>query len=316
MITVLALSPCIDKIYYIDNFAAGKLFRAKDWIKSAGGKGVNVARVCRLLGEEVNCIGFKAGHAGEWIEKQLSDIGVNAFFVEVDGETRTNNNVIDLINNTETEILEKGPFIPEHKICEFMDIFKGLLQNTSVLVCSGGLPEGADKCIYAHLIDCAKQHNIITVLDTSGEILKRSLEASPYLFKPNIRELKELSGKSIEYSESLDEVVNTAKYYVEKNKSKVLVSMGKKGAVFVSEKHAIKANIPDVNVLNTIGSGDSTVAGCAVSLRRGFDEPLMLKFAMACGVNNSTFMEIGKVVPQEVDRLIDMIDLEYLYKFV
>lgn len=309
MITVVALSPCIDKIYYIDNFVAGKLFRVKDIIKSAGGKGVNVARVCRLLGEEVNCIGFKAGHTGDWIEKQLSITGVNPYFVEVDGETRTNNNIIDLINNTETEILEKGPYIPENKIDEFINIFEEILENTSVLVCSGGLPEGVDKGIYASLIAYAKQHNITTILDTNGEVLKSSLYASPYIFKPNVRELKELSGKNIE---SLDEIVNIAKYYNKNTMSNILVSMGKEGAVYVSKRHTLKASIPDIKVMNTIGSGDSAVAGCAVSLKRGLNEYDMLKFAMACGVNNSTFSEIGKVIPQEVEELMDCIEIEYL----
>lgn len=309
MITVLALSPCVDKIYYIDYFSAGKMYRVKNYIKSAGGKGVNVARVCRLLGEQVNCIGFKAGYTGDWIEKQLSNIGVNAYFVEVEGETRTNNNIIDLVNRNETEILEKGPYIHKQKIDEFMSIFEKVAKNTSILVCSGGLPEGADDAIYYDLISFAKQYDIITVLDTSGEILKKSLEASPHLFKPNMRELKELSGKNIE---SVDEIADTARYYAVNIHSKVLVSMGKNGGVYVSEKYALKANIPDVEVLNTIGSGDSTVAGCAVSLKRGYDEPDMLKFAMACGVNNSTFIEIGKVIPQQVEKLAGMIEIQSL----
>ena len=113
MITAVVLSPAIDKIYFIDNFRSGGLFRVNSVIKSAGGKGINVARVSSILGEKVKAIGFKAGDSGEWLESKLTDIGVETRFIHVDGESRTNNNIVDRSRNMETEILESGPNIQE-----------------------------------------------------------------------------------------------------------------------------------------------------------------------------------------------------------
>lgn len=116
MITVLSLSPAIDKIYLIDDFSAGGLYRTNNCLQSPGGKGINVARVTKMLGYEVTVLGFKAGSNGQWLEDSLTDIGVQAHFVTVKGQSRTNNNIIDKVNNRETEILEDGPVIKQQII--------------------------------------------------------------------------------------------------------------------------------------------------------------------------------------------------------
>jgi len=263
MITVLSLSPAIDKIYYVDNFRPGGLYRVNKVVKSAGGKGVNVAKVASALGNEVRLIGFKAGEAGNWLENQLKRPGLETCFVEVKGETRTNSNIIDKVSNTETELLEKGPFITEDDVEKLMPAILDGIKKSEVLVCSGGLPEGMKKDFYGRIISLAKDHGVKVILDTSGEMLEQGIKASPFLVKPNKRELESCTGNCLD---NLSEAVNACKKIISQGVEIIVASMGKEGAILVSPDKCVKASVPPVEPVNTIGCGDSMVAGMACAL--------------------------------------------------
>jgi len=309
MITALSLSPAVDKIYFIDGFECGKLYRVRNIVKSAGGKGINVARVSSILGEMVNSIGFKAGETGEWLESQLKRMGVNTCFIEVMGESRTNINIIDKVNNHETEILEIGPVIRDEDIGAFMDEFEKVLKDTSVLVCSGGLPEGIPSNFYRTLIEKAKLFRVKTILDSSGEMLAEGIKAAPYMVKPNLRELGVYAGKQLN---SISDIIAACKSIINAGAEVVITSMGSQGALLVSEEEILHARVPEVNVVNTIGSGDSTVAGCAAGIRRGYSLEKMLRLGMACAVANTQFEEIGYISMELVDKFINEIVIERL----
>jgi len=309
MITALSLSPAVDKIYFIDGFECGKLYRVRNIVKSAGGKGINVARVSSILGEKVISIGFKAGETGEWLESQLKRMGVNTCFIEVKGESRTNINIIDKVNNHETEVLEIGPVIREEDTGVFMDEFEKVLKDTSVLVCSGGLPEGIPSNFYRILIEKAKLFRVKTILDSSGEMLAEGIKAAPYMVKPNLRELGVYAGKQLN---SISDIIAACKSILNAGVEVVVTSMGAQGALLVSKEEVLHARVPEVNVVNTIGSGDSTVAGCAAGIRRGYSLDNMLRLGMACAVANTQFEEIGYISMDLVDRFINEIEIERL----
>jgi tagatose 6-phosphate kinase len=309
MITALSLSPAVDKIYFIDGFESGKLYRVRNIVKSAGGKGINVARVSSILGEKVNLIGFKAGETGEWLESQLKRMGVNTCFIEVRGESRTNINIIDKVKNLETEVLEIGPTIREKDIGVFMDEFEKVLKDTDVLVCSGGLPEGIPANFYRMLIERAKLYGVKTILDTSNEMLSEGIKAMPYMVKPNLRELGVYAGKQLN---SISDIIGACKGIINAGVEIVVTSMGAQGALLVSKEEIVRARVPDVEVVNTIGSGDSTVAGCAAGIRRGYSPDKMLRLGMACAVANTQFEEIGYIRMELVDRFINEIVIERL----
>lgn len=304
MIIALSLSPCIDKVYRINNFKPGKLFRIEDVIKTAGGKGINVSRVSRLLGSDVILLGFLAGTNGHFIHDKVKLHGIHANFIEVEGESRTNNNIIDKSSGLETEILEVGPLISDYKKNEFLKVFKKTLIDNSVLICSGGLPKGINTDFYKDLINIANEKNIKTVLDTSKECLIEGIKAKPYLIKPNLRELKEITGKNLE---SDSEIINAVAQILKAGVKNIIVSLGSKGAFYISKNLILKASIPVIKYVNSIGSGDSMTAGLAVALESSFDAYKMLKLGCACGMSNSMFWEIGFIDKEKTKEYIDKI---------
>lgn len=305
MITALSLSPAVDKIYHIDNFEAGGLFRLEHpAVKSAGGKGINVARVASLLGEKVACAGFKAGYTGEWLEAELVRMGVEARFISVEGESRTNSNIIDRIRGTETEILEVGPEIPESEKERFLALFKELLRKTSVLVCSGGLPKGVSTDFYKVLINMAKTEGTKVLLDSSSKVLEEGIKARPYLIKPNRKELSLHAGKELV---SMGDIIEACRSINGTGVEYVAASLGKEGALLVTSHQALYVKSPEIEIQNTIGSGDSMVAGIAVGLDRGMTVEKAFLLGTACAVANTQFVEIGVVTKELVEKYLRQI---------
>lgn len=307
MITTISLSPAVDKIYFVENFEAGKLYRVRNVKTSAGGKGINVARVAAILGEDVCTAGFKAGGAGEWLEARLKEMKVKTNFVQVEGESRTNNNIIDRAKGTETEILEKGPHITQQKADEFLALYKTLLPGTDVLVCSGGLPDGVPTDFYAKMIELARPYDIKIILDTSGETLKSGIKAKPYMIKPNLRELGEYAGRQLV---DLDDVIAACRDILKEGISLVAASMGSRGVLLVSEDKVLYSRTPEIEVVNTIGSGDSMVAGLAAALSQGRGPEDMLRLGTACALANTQFDEIGFVTREMVEKFMEEIIIE------
>lgn len=300
MITVLSLSPAVDKIYLIDNFCAGGLYRVNNCLQSPGGKGINVARVSKLLGSKVSVLGFKAGSNGQWLEDSLSEIGAETHFVTVDGQSRTNNNIVDKVNNRETEILEEGPTISQSAWELFHEEFCKQIKNTKVLVCSGGLPKGLGNEIYAQLIEEAKKYDVKTILDASGEVLKLGIIAKPYLIKPNLRELSIFFDTQFT---SETQIVNSCKEIISGGVKAVVTSLGEQGAMLVTEHSAYKAYPVEVDVVNTIGSGDSMVAGISNGMADGLSLEESFRLGCASATSNTEFLEIGIINGERVKQL-------------
>ncbi|HEX2927259.1 MAG TPA: 1-phosphofructokinase family hexose kinase [Ruminiclostridium sp.] len=300
MITVLSLSPAVDKVYIVENFAAGGLYRVKNGLKSPGGKGINVARVARMLGTRVNVLGFKAGAAGQWLEESLIKIGADTHFIEVEGESRTNSNIIDRVNNTETEILEEGPTINRSDWERFLGEFGKSIGESRLLVCSGGLPKGLGFETYAELIKEANAKNIKTILDASGEVLKSGIESKPCIIKPNLRELSAYFNKQFE---SDSDIVAACREIIRKGVRAVVTSLGGDGAVLVTENQALKAFPCETEVKNTIGSGDSMVAGISAGIAAGMELEDCFRLGCACAASNTEFLEIGMIDKARVEEL-------------
>jgi len=300
MITVLSLSPAIDKIYFIDDFCAGELYRVNNCLQSPGGKGINVARVTRMLGSKVSVLGFKAGESGQWLVNSLIDIGAETHFVDVKGQSRTNNNIIDRVNNRETEILEEGPTISPSQWILFFEKFCEQIKNTKVLVCSGGLPKGLGSETYAKLIEVANKHHVKTILDSSGEVLKQGIIAQPYLIKPNLRELETYFDTQFI---SDNQIVNACKELINEGIEVIITSLGEQGAILVTEHTAYKAYPQEVNVANTIGSGDSMVAGISTGIASDLSIEESFLLGCACAASNTEFLEIGVINSERVKKL-------------
>ena len=302
MITTITLNPAIDKTINLKELKPGKINRVKEISTSPGGKGINVARVLNKLGNDVQAMGFLGGGIGEDIERHLEHEEINCDFVCSQFSTRENLKIIELSNSCETEINEFGQ-VEEGIFDELTERLKKILPDTSYLVMGGSLPRGLRKDSYYKLIQLADEYDVRTILDTSGDILKTSLEGSPYLVKPNINEVEELFDLNISDDSDLHLAIdNLQEYGVEI----VVISLGSNGAVFAGGDKRIKVKPPEVNVKqNTVGAGDTMVAGICY----GLENDLNLKeFAVFSSVLATRYIQTGTISELSFESIQDIIE--------
>lgn len=299
-ILVVSCNPAVDKIIYLPTFALGGIHRATQAqvVQSAGGKAVNVARMCAQAGANVCSLGFAAGETGRFIAKDLMSRGVAVDFIWLDGATRTNINIICQEPYAETEILEAGPIASEAACASLLAKFQQVLPTTSVVVLSGGLTPGMESDTYAKMIRLARARNIPAILDASGEALQQGVAAGPTLAKPNIRELSELVGRSLEREDELQGACQ--QLLTETDMQMLVLSRGANGALLaqvdpdgtVSFQHMAAV---DLVPINTLGCGDAMVAGLACGMVAGETPVQMMKRGIAFAASNALHAEIGFV---------------------
>lgn len=306
MILTITLNPSVDRRYTIDSFEKGQIFRTDDFQYTPGGKGINVTKVIKAFNQPVNATGFLGGRSGEYIKDQLDEMDINHDFISINGETRSCLAILS-DDGSQTEILESGPSVSSQKVSHFYESYKEILKSTEVICASGSLPKGLPVDTYRDLIIMAKEEGKRFILDTSGEALKLGIEAGPFLVKPNKEELENLMGCKIDSEEEINKAVG---YIMENGVEIVVVSLGESGSRVYYNGYCYKVSVPDVNVVNPVGSGDSMVAGLAVSLVRDYDIETMLKIGAACGTANAMEAETGKVDMHNMKKIMSEIEIE------
>lgn len=276
MIYTLTLNPSLDYVVCPDSFNIGKTNRTKNEYIVPGGKGLNVSVVLSRLGEETTALGFAGGFTGDELLRLLEKENINCFFRKVDGNTRIN---IKLNQNEITEFNASGITLEKENISAVKETLSTLLDG-DWLCLSGSIPKGADKDIYSEFALSVK-NGVKVVVDAVGEVLKSSLSAKPFLIKPNIDELRELFGVKISTKE---EIESCAKKLQEMGAQNVLVSLGPDGAMLVDmngNTHFCSA--PKGKAVNTVGAGDSMVAGFIHRYQKTRDFADSLRFSVASG---------------------------------
>jgi 1-phosphofructokinase len=260
MIYTLTFNPSLDYVVRVEDFVLGNLHRSLHEDIFAGGKGINVSTVLKNLGIDSTVLGLCAGFTGKEILHQLDEMGISSDFVILSqGLSRIN---IKLKSNTnvESEINGQGPIITQEELDRFFTKLKALREG-DILVLSGSVPnslsDGAS--IYHNISRMAKESKLLLVIDAEGELLRNSLCEEPFLIKPNLHELEELFHKELT---EFDSILACAKALQAEGAKNVLVSLGEKGALLVDEFHQVyRQTAPTGKVLNSVGSGDSMVAG-------------------------------------------------------
>ena len=255
MIYTITFNPAIDYAVFVDKLNMGKTNRTTNELFCAGGKGINVSAVLGNLGQKSVALGFIAGFTGKAIAEMTEEMGVAADFIEVEGLSRIN---VKLKSGVETEINARGPQISAQAQAMLMDKLCRL-RSGDYLVLAGSIPSSMPVDIYEKILASLKDKKINAVVDASGDLLRKVLCYKPFLIKPNTQELGELYGVEIE---SKEDALRYAKRLQEEGARNVIVSMGADGAVMLTEEgdeYALEA--PKGRVINTVGSGDSLVAG-------------------------------------------------------
>ncbi|WP_342428603.1 1-phosphofructokinase [Paenibacillus sp. FSL L8-0158] len=254
MIYTVTLNPSIDYIVEVDDLKLGDLNRMKRDLKLPGGKGINVSRVLNQLGADSTAIGFLGGFTGRFIDDTLREESIKTDFVMIEDDTRIN---IKLKHGDETEINGLGPVIRGQEADALVQKLAGLQKN-DIVVLSGSIPPSLGGDFYDRLISVCQQTGAEFVIDTTGEALMKALVHKPLLIKPNHHELAELFGVTIH---SKEEIVTYGRKLLEAGAKNVLISMAGEGALFITADEVYHANVPAGTVKNSVGAGDSMIAG-------------------------------------------------------
>ena len=301
MITTVTMNPSIDIAYTLDELRIDQVNRVKTVNKTAGGKGLNVARVLHLLADDVLATGLVGGQHGAYIKEQLDQSGIKHQFLPIKGETRDSIAILHGVN--QTELLESGPVVTEEEQHKFTEHFARLMETTDIFTISGSLPQGFSKSYYAELLAFTNKKGKRVLLATSGQTLLEVLEGKekPFLIKPNLEELGELVHQTISSATSLDEIQSLLDHPLFEGINWIVLSLGAKGAIAKVGGHFYQVTIPKIAVVNPVGSGDSTIAGLAHALSKSYPIEETLAFAMACGMANAQQEKTGWIDPVKVD---------------
>lgn len=278
MITTVTLNASIDKAYFMDSrIENGTVMRVASCRNTAGGKGLNVARIIKICGENVQAAGLAGGFNGAYLESMLEQDGISRQFVHIQGETRSCINILDEGYGS-TEYLEPGCPVTKEEEEEFLKRFPEIIKDSEVVTISGSVPQGVSKDIYEKMIRCAKEEGRKVILDTSGELLKNGLKACPDMVKPNKDEIEALFGIQVN---GFEDVVSYAGKIYGMGIPYVVISLGRDGALLVCSEGIFQGRPPEVKAVNTVGCGDSMVGAFAVALERNYGPKEALKFAVA-----------------------------------
>ncbi len=311
MIYTITFNPSLDYVVSVEDFKTEQVNRTSNEHIFPGGKGINVSMILSELGVENAAIGFVAGFTGHELEKQLKEKGVITDFVSVkDGNTRINVKLRSTTSqnseneekqaDVETEINGAGPNVSPEELQILLEKVSAL-DKEDVVVISGSVSKGISQGVYADIVKRCNEKEIKVVVDASSALLWNTLECSPFLIKPNKDELEDIFYRDIF---SKEEVVFYAKELQNRGAKNVLVSLGEEGAVLVAEDGEVyEMDAPKGEVLNSVGAGDSMVAGFLAEYLRTSDFTKALQLGICAG--SATAFSYGLATKEEIDILFD-----------
>lgn len=290
MIMTVNLNASIDKRYVAEKCREGEVNRVASCTNTAGGKGLNVARVAVMLGEPVMAAGILRGHSGQFIAEQIARQEILNCCIQASGENRCCINILDRSTGKQTEYLEPGEPVGPKDGERFLESFGRLLKQTDAVVISGSAAPGIGKEMYAEMVRMAKEAKVPVLVDASGEFLKSAAEEGPDLIKPNRDEIQAYAGRKLEKEE---EFIDAGRKLLEKGVGTVVISLGSEGSLVMNAHRVYRVESPKVAAVNTVGCGDAMTAGFAVGMARGMDEKEMIRLASAAAAANAADEKTG-----------------------
>jgi 1-phosphofructokinase family hexose kinase len=303
VIITVTLNAAIDKSLSVPNFRLGRRHRTVEQTTMPGGKGVNVARTLKTLGQPVIATGFAGGATGTRIVEQLTAESILSDFVRIREESRTNTAVLDPTNGEQTEINERGPAVSAKEIELFHDKLLYLARGADVVVFAGSLPRGVEPDVYATLIRDCRKLGVTTIIDADGEPMRLAVRAEPDVISPNVLEAEELVGH--EFNDEEDRAIAVRE----------LVQLGPKEAIMTLPDGCVASVVEDGGPslyriwiesrepVAPVGSGDAFLAGFVAARYSGEPAAECLRFGVACGAESTQRLGAGLIDPRQVERL-------------
>lgn len=312
MIITVTLNAAIDKSLSVPSFRLARRHRTVDQTTMAGGKGVNIARALKHLGQPVIATGFAGGPTGTRIVEQLTQESILNDFVRIGEESRTNTAVHDPTTGETTEINERGPAVSAKEVELFRDKLLYLARGADIVIFAGSLPRGVDTEFYAGLIRDLRRSDVMTVVDTDGEPLRHAARAEPDVISPNVLEAEELVGH--EFNDEEDRAIAVRE----------MVGQGPKEAIMTlpdgcvacvgtgGDRRLLRVWIDPQETFAAVGSGDAFLAGFVAARyeRRTVEDAL--RFGVACGAESTQRLGAGLIDAKSVDRYMHETSVEVL----
>ena len=307
MILTVTLNAAIDKRYVVEDFKIGEVNRVKECVYTPGGKGLNVSKPASIAGAKVVATGFVGGHAGNYIEAELKPFGIESAFYHMEQESRSCINIWDTVQKKQTEFLEPGFTVTEKDFEGFVEKFRELVKDANVVAMSGSVPKGLDGTAYQKLVAIVKEAGKKVILDTSGKLLAAGIESRPTMIKPNIDEIRMLTGSQCD---DLNEIIEAAEQIHANGVEVVAVSLGGDGAIVVSDEGVYRAIVPKIDAVNTVGCGDSMIAGFALGFSEGLSIADTLKKASAISAAAALREETGFFVMEDMEKIFPRVKIQ------
>ena len=308
MIITVTLNPAIDKTAHVEKMVPNGLNRLNNIILDVGGKGINVSKAIKELGGKSICTGFVAGSNGKWIEDKLDSLGLDYKFRHVEGNTRINLKVLDRDMNL-TELNDAGDEIRENDLRYLKEDLLEMVNSDDIVVLAGSVPSGVPVTIYQELITMFKKKGAKVILDADSELFTHGIEAIPTLIKPNKYELC----KYFNLSEDVNDVelVSHAKKLLYKGIETIVISLGSKGAIFITNEET--AYVKGLNIIahSAVGAGDSMVGALAYGISEELELIPLIKLAVATSAG--AVMTKGTKAPNRsvVEMLMKEVEIDF-----
>ena len=307
MIITVTLNPALDKSLTIPRFTTGIVNRAAEARIDPGGKGVNVSKALKLLGDDSLATGFLGGGAGFMIASALDELAIRHRFVSVSGETRTNLKIFDPENHTHTDINEPGDAVPEDAISELELLLLDLAQRGDTVLFAGSAPKGFSPDLPARWAETLLSRGVYVVADQDGAQLEAMIQSHPTMIKPNEHELQALLHLP---DTELKTLVDAAQTLVAGGISNVVVSLGERGALFADGEGTLYAKGVRVDAVSTVGSGDAMTAGFLYAREYGFSREETARFALATATAKVTCPGSSPPKREMVEQYLPRVEIQ------
>lgn len=306
MILTVTLNAAIDKRYVVEEYKPGQVNRVKECTYTPGGKGLNVSKCLAIAGAKVTATGLVGGYSGQYIEAALAPFDVQSDFYHLEGESRSCINIWDEKNKQQTEFLEPGFTVSDAEFQEFLTKFRALVKDASVVAMSGSAPKGLPVDCYKSMVEICKEESKKVILDTSGPLLEAGITALPTLIKPNQDEIKMLTGKTCD---GVEDIMEAAEKLHKTGIEMVVVSLGGDGCMVACRDGIYRAKVPKIDAVNTVGCGDSMIAGFALGLEENCSMEDTIRKASAISAASAMHEQTGMFRTRDMEGILPQVQI-------
>ena len=307
MILSVCPNPALQRTLWFSRCQTNQVNRAIRKTYTVGGKGVNVARVVQQMGGKGYLFYLSGGGTGLEIERLLQSEHLPSISTPVGVSTRICSTLIDIHQNTLTEIVEESEPVTIDEVDAFLKKFKKLLQQASMVILSGTVPPGFQDHIYAECLQMSNQCLIPVIVDASKALLLSTLPLKPFLIKPNYHELAETMNLGPFTFDNLQTACKKLSYQGAQN---ILVTHESEPAWFYSNKILYRLTFPNLDRVNSIGSGDAIAAGVAIGLQQNQSIKEAIRLGVACGCANVLTETAGSIREEDVTSILPHIQMD------